>query len=352
MKKARQSRSRKGRGKPAVATPANPNAEPFAETLGASIYDVAEHAGVSIVTVSRVFNDYPHVSSSMRERVFEAARQIGYRPRLTSKRAVIAILTDRFSHIIGSSRHSCILLHIIRAAAARGYLVEFIPLSSPELATKHLVNGLIAVCVPTRSLQQLPDLPPVPRIAVNQPGLDSGWSTIDIDFEHEGSLAATHLLEKGHRRLVIVIGSADSTCDASRVAAIRAAVSRVPDAKPPVVLLTDGRSPTDLARQLVESNCTAALLFCERTSLRVANEVQRAFGKRVPQDLSIISVEDDPATSIMRPALTTLAAPLEELADYAVEMLLRQVEQDLPCKLSMKLRSALVERESVAPPGG
>ena len=59
---------------------------------GASIYDVAKEAKVSVVTVSRVFNDYPHVSQRMRQRVFAAARAAGYTPRLVTKPRVIAAM--------------------------------------------------------------------------------------------------------------------------------------------------------------------------------------------------------------------------------------------------------------------
>jgi len=317
---------------------------------GASIYDVAEYAGVSIVTVSRVFNDYPHVSAAMRERVYEAARQIGYKPRLTSKRAVIAILSDRATPMSSRSRHSRILLHIIRVAAARGYLVEFIPMSTPELATKHLVNGVIAIGLPTRSLLRIENLPAVPRIAINQPGLDGGWSTVDSDAAAEGEDAARHLIEAGHRRIAVVVESRDNASDVARVDAIRAALSRCADAPPPAVLLSDGRPPELLAHQIAESRCTASILLCETTGLRVVDALRRAHGLRIPEDLSVIAIEDDPASSVMQPAMTSLVAPLDELAEFAVEVLLRQVEQELPCRVTMRLRSTLMARGSVAAP--
>ena len=66
--------------------------KPAVLSEGVSIYAVAEKAGVSIVTVSRVFNDYPHVSQRMRHRVFAAARDVGYTPRLVSKPKVMAVI--------------------------------------------------------------------------------------------------------------------------------------------------------------------------------------------------------------------------------------------------------------------
>ena len=94
---------------------------------GASIYEVARRANVSIVTVSRVFNDYPHVSRRMRARVFEAARAAGYTPRLVSKPNVLAAIVGHLDNLSAGDYKTRLLLYIVQAAARVGYLVEFIP---------------------------------------------------------------------------------------------------------------------------------------------------------------------------------------------------------------------------------
>ena len=143
---------------------------------GASIYDVAEQAEVSIVTVSRVFNDYPHVSDRMRNRVFTAARRVGYTPRLVSKRNVIAAILGHLDHLSAGDYKTRLLLYIVRVAAKAGYLVEFIPYDSVDLATKHLVNGMVEVGLTVDEVAKLVSLPKVPKVATNKEMASDDWN--------------------------------------------------------------------------------------------------------------------------------------------------------------------------------
>jgi hypothetical protein len=171
-----------------------------ARSSAVNIYQVARQAKVSIVTVSRVFNDYPHVSRAMREHVLEAARQVGYQPRLVTKRNLIGVLVGKLEDLAAGEQTSRLVLALMRAAASRGYLLEFFPATSAERATQHLADGLIALGLSSVELAGLRSLPSVPRVALNNLSVDESWSAVSVDPADEVQMAVRHLAEQGHTK--------------------------------------------------------------------------------------------------------------------------------------------------------
>lgn len=335
---ARKSRARRSRLRRA-ATPVQPGE--------ASIYRVAQQAGVSIVTVSRVFNDYPHVSTAMRDRVLTAARQVGYQPRLVSKRNLLAVLVGGLEHLAAGDQSSRLMLALVRAAAARDYLVEFLPASATELATQHLVNGLIEVGLTGDEVASLRDLPSVPKVALNNRQVPDDWNVVSIDPAAEVQLAVRHLMDQGHRKLALVHDSSRGWYAEQREAGFRAALREVNLDHRHVLLCSYRQSPQDLARKVIDTGCTGCLCMCNQGGLPVLDGLQNELKLRIPEDLSLITMENARVSPYVSPRLTTMAQPLDQLAEAAVEGLLKQATEPKPERFVHMLKSRLIQRDSV-----
>lgn len=314
---------------------------------GASIYDVAERAGVSIVTVSRVFNDYPHVSATMRERVLTAARGVGYTPRLVSKRSLIAVIVGHLDRLSAGDYKVRLMLHLVRVAATRGYLVEFIPYDSVDLATKHLVNGLIEVGLTSDEVHGLTSLPPVPKVAINKADLNGSWSTVCSDHEDEASLAVAHLLDAGHRRIALVLDEEKGWGVEHRRQGYEKLLRARGDASfQPLVLFSSDAPPLEIARRIRDAGCTACVNLTDNFGFAVMDALTNELKLRVPDDLSMICLENASVSPYLSPRLTTVAQPLAEIADQVIGGLVNQLEKG-GRRFAVRLKSHLIARDSV-----
>ncbi len=314
---------------------------------GASIYDVAKEAKVSVVTVSRVFNDYPHVSQRMRQRVFAAARAAGYTPRLVTKPRVIAAILGHLDHLSAGDYKTRLLLHLVQAAAQHGYLVEFIPFDSAELATKHLVDAVVEVGLTGEDVARLTHLPAVPTILINKKTPRPEWSTICSDHLHEGHLAARHLLDHGHRRIALVLDDPSGWGVEQRRAGYEKALREaLGSGFTPVVLCAADMSALEIARQLVQSKCTGCVNLSDNFGLAILDSVVRDAGRRIPEDLSFVGLENASVSPFWNPRLTTVEQPLKAIAEGAVKGILHLLEHRGQ-RFDRAFKGRLVERDSV-----
>lgn len=315
-----------------------------AGTTGASIYAVARQAGVSIVTVSRVFNDYPHVSQRMRHRVFEAARIAGYTPRLVSKPNVLAVIIGHLDHLSAGDYKTRLLLFIVQAAAKCGYLVEFIPYDSVDLATKHLVDGILEVGLTDEEAAKLASLPQVPTILTNKKSPRPAWSTVSSDHAHEGYAATRHLVERGHRQVALIVddpaGWGVEQRQAGCARALKACGAR------PLVLCSAELSAGDVAREMMRAKCTACVNFTDNFGFAVLDHCAHELKLRIPDDLSVVCLENASVSPFWNPRLTTFEQPLREIADAAVRGILELLDKP-GGRFDRVIKGRLIERGSV-----
>jgi LacI family transcriptional regulator len=315
---------------------------------GASIYDVAEQADVSIVTVSRVFNDYPHVSERMRERVFMAARRVGYTPRLVSKRNVLAAIVGHLDHLSAGDYKTRLLLHIVRVAAKNGYLVEFIPYDSVELATKHLVNGMVEVGLTGDEVARLTNLPKVPKVAINKQPADAEWNSVSSDHYREAQMAVEHLGAKGHRRIALVLDEPKGWGVERRRRGYEEALEHLGDAAfAPLVFCSSDTSSEQIARRIRDAHCTACVNLTDNYGFAVVDAFTNGLGMRVPDDISMVCLENEAVSPFLHPRLTTVAQPLETIAETAVNGIIEQLRGRRK-RFAHIVESRLIDRDSVA----
>src|SRR6201996_7361374 len=182
--------------------------------------DVAQLAGVSHQTVSRVLNDHPNVRPDTREKVLEAIRQLAYRPNAAAR----ALVTRR-THTLGvistdSTLYGpAMMLDGIERAAQHGYFVLIASLPALDRRSMtdtvdrflgHAVEGIIVIAPNTASVAALSHVPPeMPLVAVGC-GTRAPLTSVAVDNADGARAATQHLLDLGHRTVYHVSGP--STC--------------------------------------------------------------------------------------------------------------------------------------------
>lgn len=328
----------------------------------ATLAEVAAVASVSVATVSKALNGRSDVSPATRVRVHRAAEGLGYR-------SVAERATARFApHVLAlcdgihTMYTATILDGIVSAAAAQG--VEVVVRSGvrasagPGHAYARTLTvgcaGIIAVTYGMRDLKLLgPDIS-LPIVIVDPSEVQSAdWMTIGATNWTGARSATEHLIELGHRRIGWVGGPPGSEAATERRHGYRAALQSAglpfEDA-----LETGGDFTIDSGREAAARLLTTArrptALVAANDELAIgAMDAARAFGLRVPQDLSVTGFDDTPQASLTSPKLTTVRQPLAEMGGMAVRMILDRSVASAESK-HIQLATRLVVRESTASP--
>ena len=334
----------------------------------ASMADVAKLAGVSPQTVSRVSNGEPYVVDDKRQRVFEAMKELGYRPN-SAARAMKRGSFDTLGvvyyslHDVGNYRS---LEAISEAAAERGYATTLIPLqASTRRATdgaftklgEMTVDAAIAIIPSQFQDDAALHLPQGIPLVVLGPRLWDEASAVDFEQTSGVSDAMHHLIDLGHRRIDHISGPTDSYSAQARRRIYEAVLS---ESKLPAGRIWRG----DWSPQSGYQACSALLdAVCEKrtdmpTAIFVAND-QMALGAfraplerglRVPEDVSLIGFDNiDEAVEFPTP-LTTVIQDWDKVGANAVDLAIEMLNGGAPTLRSVPTR--LIVRQSTAEPGG
>ncbi len=341
----------------------------------ATIQDVANRAGVSISTVSRVINKSVPVEPQTEERVREAITALGYRPNLLARS-----FRRRVTHTIGllvpdnSNPFFAEVARVIEDAGfAEGYSViignsdlsEVKQAAYVDVLLAKQVDGLIVTSTGLILTESGHDVSErilesgVPCVAVDR---DLGELPIDqilVDNHKGGYDAGRYLLGLGHRSFACVVGPSDLTPSAGRIAGFCHALADAGIELPAdAIVRGNGRHDGGMtaANELLARGVdfTAVFAFNDLMAIGVIGAFQRA-GRRVPEDVSVIGFDDIPQASATYPAVTTIAQPIAEMGRCAVRLLLDRIAaRDSPYQ-RIVLTTTVVERESCGPvpvPGG
>lgn len=332
--------------------------------------DVARLAGVSHQTVSRVLNDSPSVRAETRQRVLEAIEVLRYRPNRLARalatrgvRSVGVVTTDTLAHGPAST-----LLGIERAARDRGWAIV---VASPAGATRgamlaaleHVLDqgtGGLLVIAPHDGAGQALAAPGdgVPLVWVAGPAAGTELPTVRVDQAAGARLATAHLLGLGHRTVHHLAGPADWDEARERAAGWRAALE-VAGAPVPAPVAGDWSAGSGyrIGRRLARrADVSAVFAANDEMAVGLLRALAEA-GRRVPQDVSVIGVDDLPVSAYTLPPLTTVRQDFDELGRRAVARLagLLTPEADPAGRADpaggADLVPSLVIRASTAPPG-
>ncbi|MBP2479596.1 DNA-binding LacI/PurR family transcriptional regulator [Crossiella equi] len=328
-----------------------------------TIADVAQRAGVAPSTVSYVLSGKRSISGVTRARVEESVRALGYHPRQSARRA-------------GSARHQLlglvaplyldtnvpVLMRFVSAVAlaAREHGLDVLLLTGDrgpegirEAARTGRLDGLVVMDVEMHDAR-VPVLRELdqPSVLIGFPVDQAGLTAVDLDFTAAGARCLDHLADLGHQCVALLgseqpvylrdTGFAHRTAAGFTTAAVRRGVSvttRATDSSP-------AAARAMIAELLREHPRLTGLVVHNEAALVPVLDALREFGRRVPEDMSVVALCPDELADRLRPRLTSVHLPAEELGRRAVELLRAGLAGD-PAPALTLLPPRLTERASV-----
>lgn len=326
--------------------------------------DVAEAAGVSISTVSRVLNRRPGVHEETRQRVLSALAEQRYTPRglgVLHSTGVIGLLLPELTNPVFPAFAEALECR----AAELGYATVLCNTRAASRREEEQVRVLLArgvagmVFVSPESTDALAPHGHYRRLredGVRMVFVNGGMPTLDVpdvcvDEQVAGYLAARHLVELGHRRIGFVCGPARSVPARLKRAGWQAALEEAGlPADPDLVAHAEygAAGGAVAAGQLLDAAATGLICASDMMAFGALAEARRR-GLTVPRDVSVVGFDDTPMAPYAGPPLTTLAQPIAEMAQAAVDGLVAELDGADGFAHSRVFRPSLVVRESTAP---
>jgi DNA-binding LacI/PurR family transcriptional regulator len=326
--------------------------------------DVAQRAGVSHQTVSRVVNDHPFVREETRAKVLAAMAELGYRPNLTAR-----ALARRQSDTIGviafdTTLHgpASTLFSLEQAARAAGYEVHVVTVPDPQPhAFADAVDRLVAqsvcgvvVLAPQRAaVQVMAGLPTdLPAVAV-EGGAAPGVPSVVVDQVEGARLATRHLVELGHRRIAHVRGRQDWIEADARVEGWQRAMADAGLAAPdPLPGDWSARSGYEAGQVLCRDHpdVTGVFVGNDHMALGLLRALAEA-GVDVPGQVSVVGFDDVAEAGYLHPPLTTVHQDFAEVGRRCVDVLVARLAGEAPAG-PVVVPTRLVVRASTGPVPG
>lgn len=333
----------------------------------AGIADVAALAGVSKATASRALTGSGYVSAATRERVQQAAHELGYVPSTsavslaTGRTRNVGVVMPRlnrwfFAEVLEGIQHALLergmdltLYDAMPGSAARRRIFE-------ELLPRRRFDGLIAVGLEPAEIE-LDALLALGKPVVSVIGTQERTSIVTLDDAHAASLATAHLIALGHRRVHFLGGGSPTHWPHVEIARHggyleqmeRAGLSEYAVRTPSELSMAAGfAAAVDLLSD-VEHRPTGIVAACDEVAIGAIIAARR-LGILVPSQLSVIGIDDHVDAEMF--ALTTLRQVPGEQGKSAVSLLMRHLDDPNADPLVMRLKPRLVVRGSTGAVAG
>jgi DNA-binding LacI/PurR family transcriptional regulator len=333
------------------------------EAGSATIAMIAGEVGVSVATVSKVLNGRADVAAGTRARVEASLERHRYRRR-SRRPSVSGGRVDLVFHEFDSEWMMEIIRGVEAVTAASKIDIVLSQLRGEHRPPRDWLDGvlhrrplgvLFVLCGPTPAQQQQLRRQRIPFVVVDTDSATSAWvPTVGCNNWNGGLLAASHLLELGHRRIAVVSGPEDVLCSRARVSGFRFAHDEAGVPIDPGLVRYGNFSVGagyDHGMELLglADRPTAIFAGSDMQAMGVLRAARR-LGLDVPRQLSLIGYDNLPLASWTDPALTTVNQPLQDMAGTAARMLLDLATGIDLSTIRVDLVTELVVRESTAPP--
>ncbi|TMP27926.1 transcriptional regulator [Pseudoalteromonas rubra] len=330
-----------------------------------TINSVAQYAGVSKKTVSRVLNNEPNVSPATREKVLKVFKELDYRPNpiarglARNKSFIIGCLYDNPSKsyitrvqsgaLEACHKHNYNLL--IHPCELRG---EALIDNIDQLLTTSRLDGLV-LTPPFSDSRELIDFLKQKNInyALVASAIQDDESISICSNDEQGAYELTeHLIALGHTDIAFIKGHPDHSATENRFNGYKRALEQhqIPLQER---LVAEGNfsyhSGADSAKAILDMTPRPSAVFASNDYMAAAVlklATQRQL--RVPEDLSIAGFDNAPIARHIWPGLTTIAQPVEEMTRLAVEQLIMQISEPQEQVYQRVLEARLITRESTA----
>lgn len=312
---------------------------------------VAQAAGVSRATVSRVANHNPLVDPETRRKVIAAAEKLGYllesrqRPRTVGIIMPAPLPSEEPLHQPLGSYQSMMLYAILEELNARNFRSVIITENGMELVRDRVICGALAISGDSLRNQDWAETTNLPLIRFSDRGAP-GENIFTVYFDNRTNLrlAVDHLRANGHRRIGLLLPRSAAAESGRLDQADRTFMAMAPGNEA-LISYADGSSLADRLDLLLAREITALITYPGDLALQVCRELNRR-GLKVPDDISLVTREFDGVTAYWNPPLTCFEPNLRELARAALDLLERILDHRPPLE-NIGIPGRLILRQSV-----
>lgn len=311
--------------------------------MSVTIYDIADRAGVSIATVSRVFSGRARVAAKTRERVFEVARELGYEPNVSARSLarqstqvvsmVLPTMTSYFFMEVIRGVQECLSEAHFDLLIYAGRWPDSVDAQLDRAVQSGRADGLLACSLPMTQ-ERLERLQSCGNPVVLVDSIHPDFDSVAVNNIEGGIAAARHLLEAGYRRFGLILPHPDPAPGRERREGFERALREEGCRLDPSMVYVS----TDLelhgyttqtgyaGMQVLLSRSQppeAVFAACDEQALGALRAIEDA-GLRCPHDVALMGFDDIRTSTYV--GLTTLRQPMYEMGRSAAEKLLRRIE--------------------------
>jgi len=331
-----------------------------------TIRQVAQEAGVSVGTVSRVLNNKPGVSEKTRKLVLDVARELGYvlprrSPLSISPVTHLGVLNRPMTYALPANPFYSDVFHGIEQICHEGHInLSYSTLdianghlrSLPPLVEDERIGGIILVgALPRAAIESAVAAAHVPIVLVDNCFEPCPWDAVMMDNRRGAYIATECVISRGHRH-VAMLGGPDHPSIVERREGYEWALQERGLA-PALVLSADldvADGEQAVAQLLRQAPQTTAIVCSNDSQAIGALRKLRDLGYGVPDDFSIVGFDDIDMAKLTSPPLTTIRVGRSALGQIAVQLLLGRIRvPDRPATKTV-VGVSLVERATVCPP--
>lgn len=319
-----------------------------------TLFDVAREAGVGTTTVSRVINGGRYVEASTMARVHAVMTRIGYRPnhaaralkgeRTHSIGVIIPTLLDPFFARLASGvqqlarQKGCVVIVLASEDEARQETLEL------QTFQSYRVDGLLLVPPrqQSRTLLYTVSTLAVPTVAVDRP-LIGRYSAVTCDNQQASREAVEHLLQHGRKRVLCFGGDPDLYTIQERILGYKSAMEAA-GLKPRVAT---GLLPSTLRQHFANARDRPDAIFALHGDASVAAYqflIDTPYA--IPASVALLGFDDFPLAGALRPPVSVIRQPIDEIARSAAQILFEQIESGSRAPRQVTIAAELICRAS------
>ena len=322
-----------------------------------SIFDVAKKSGLSVVTVSRVLNGAETVREKNRQKVLDAMKELDYRPNAAARSlasgktgiigVIVTTLQDSFFDQVVKELNEVLALH--------GYFLAISVTTGIGSGDTHYliqedrVDGLILLS-PMEEDNYIVELKRrgIPYVLIDNQKPDNDSFSVTIDNFKGGYMATKHLLEQGHTSIAHLCGEEMFRSTRERRSGFLQALSE--QGLEPFEIVTGEFEIAfgyNTCKRWIAANRLPSAVFAgdDNIALGVMNALMEA-GISVPGQVMVVGYDDQYIASQLRPQLTTVRQPADQIALAAADMLLKRIDGRMKRGAGQRIDPELILRET------
>ncbi len=324
----------------------------------AGIDDIIKLSGVSRSTVFRFMNG-SNVRSEAKKAIIQAMERLNYKTDAIIKQQNVSIEISISNNFEGFKGFTEVVQGIIQRADERGVRVNLATRSKDQI-TEHYTRwnkdeGLKGVIVVGKNKEdedkeaEMLKAGSIPHVFVNRIMNDPYISYVSVDLKQAAYDIVRYLIDCGHSKIAVIGSPKVFRVDSDKLEGYKLAFHDT-DTKVPQGFYIEIEDPDDWEsniRNMFESNNIPSAFFaiCDSQAMKFAHLAQ-SYGYRVPEDISVVGMDDVEAAAYFKPALTTVHVPFRKMGLTAVDNLLQMITNDEVSNIRTIIRHKLVIRES------